>query len=114
MKRAGASRGTDEMVQAAEKKASIEKRSTRGHILAFLLMAVFIFELLAYAWCRVQCIRTGYDITRAAREQRQLAEVQKKLQVELARLKSPERLANIAEMHMGLKMPSSRQRVIIE
>ena len=37
-----------------------------------------------------------------------------KLQVELARLKSPERLTGIAETSMGLRMPSSRQVVVVE
>ena len=77
-------------------------------------MGIFLCELLAYTWCRVQCTQVGYEISRAAREEAQLAVVQKKLQVELASLKSPERLANIAEAYMDLKMPSSRQRVVIE
>jgi hypothetical protein len=48
------------------------------------------------------------------REQQQLMAVQKELQVELARLKSPERLSRIAETSMGLKMPTSRQMVVVE
>jgi cell division protein FtsL len=97
-----------------KKKASTENRSTKGYILAFCLMGIFFCELFAYTWCRVQCTRVGYDISKAVREREQLAAEQKKLQVELARLKSPERLAKIAETYMDLKMPSSRQMVIVE
>ena len=97
-----------------KKRASKKTRSAKDNSLAFLLMGIFLCELLAYTWCRVQCTRVGYEISRVGGEQEQLAMVQKKLQVELARLKSPERLADIAKTYMNLKMPSSRQMVIIE
>jgi cell division protein FtsL len=106
--------GAVRMVREAKKRTSTKTRFTKGNALALVLMGVFLCELLAYTWCRVQCTGVGYEITRVVREQEQLAVVQKKLQVELARLKSPERLADIAKTYMDLKMPSSRQMVIVE
>lgn len=106
--------GAVRMVRKAKERTSTKTRSGKGNALAFVLMGIFLCELLAYTWCRVQCTGVGYEISRVSREQEQLAVVQKKLQVELARLKSPERLANIARTYMDLKMPSSRQMVIIE
>jgi cell division protein FtsL len=97
-----------------KKKTSTKIQSAKGNTLAFILMGIFLCELLAYTWCRVQCTGVMYEISQAKEEKEQLAVVQKKLRVELARLKSPERLANIAETYMDLKMPSSRQMVIIE
>jgi cell division protein FtsL len=102
------------MVQETKKKPSGKTWSAKGSALVFLAMGIFLCELLAYTWCRVQCTRVGYEISRAAGEQQQLATVREKLQVELARLESPERLANMAKTHMGLKMPSSRQMVVIK
>ena len=102
------------MVRKAKKRTSTKTRSAKSNTLAFVLMLIFLCELLTYTWCRVQCTGVGYEISRAVREKEQLAVVQKKLQVELARLKSPERLAYIAKTHMGLKKQSSRQMVIIE
>ena len=102
------------MAREAEKRTGKEVRSSKGVTLALVLMGIFLCELLAYTWCRVQYTRVGYQISRAIGEQSQLTAVQKRLQVELARLKSPERLANIAETYMDLKMPSPRQMVIIE
>ena len=102
------------MVRDTKRRTSTKTRSAKGSTLVLLLMGIFLCELLAYTWCRVQCTRVGYDISRAVGEQEQLAVVQEKLQVELARLKSPERLANIAKKYMDLKMPSSRQMVVIE
>jgi cell division protein FtsL len=82
--------------------------------LGILLMGIFIGELLVYTWSRVQYTQAGYDISRAVREQQRLLAVQEELKVELARLKSPERLARIAESSMGLKRPTSRQMVVVE
>lgn len=102
------------MARGEKKREDIEKRPSHGYILALVLMGIFFCELLAYTWCRVQCTGVGYEISRAAREREQLAEVQKKLQVELATLESPERLAYFAQKYMDLKKPSSRQMVIVE
>ena len=97
-----------------KKKTGPKTQPAKGNILLFILMGIFLCELFAYTWCRVQCTRLGYEIYQAVEERKQLAVVQKKLRVELARLKSPEQLADIAETYMDLKMPSPRQRVIVE
>jgi cell division protein FtsL len=102
------------MNRATSKKPAKKARSAGGIVLGFVLMGCFICELLVYTWCRVQYTRVGYEISRAREEQARLMTVQKELQVELARLSSPERLAGIAETSMGLRMPSSRQMMVVE
>jgi cell division protein FtsL len=102
------------MKRKSGKKGGRKTWSIGAMSMGLLLMGIFIGELLVYTWSRVQYTRTGYDISRAVREQQQLMAVQKELQVELARLKSPERLSRIAETSMGLKMPTSRQMVVVE
>ena len=76
------------------------------------LVVVFMAELLVYTWCRVQYVRTGYEITEATKEQQHLMELHRKLQVEEARLRSPERIMRIARQR-GLVMPDSKQVVVI-
>lgn len=76
------------------------------------LMVVFMAELLVYTWCRVQYVQTGYEITEATNEQQRLMELHRKLQVEEARLRSPERVMRIARQR-GLVMPDSKQVVVI-
>ncbi len=76
-------------------------------------MAVFIAELLIYTWSRVQCINTGYEISYEKNKNRNLIKLQNNLKVELARLKSPERLAKIAKNQLGLKTPEPEQMIII-
>ena len=77
-------------------------------------MFVFIFELLFYTWCRVQTTRQGYEINGLQAESRQLMLVQKSLKIELARLKSPDRIARIARDTLGLVTPKTQQVVDIE
>ena len=96
------------------KNGGKKARPVGAMTLGLVLMGIFIGELLVYTWCRVQYTRVGYDISRATQEQTRRMAVQKELQVELARLKSPERLARIAETSMGLKTPTSRQMVGVE
>lgn len=82
--------------------------------LCISLMAAFIAELLIYTWCRVQYTKVGYELSRSLNEHQRLSGIQKKLQIELSRLKSPERLAAVAEAYRGLKMPTAQQVKIIE
>lgn len=90
-----------------------KNRSTRMVIIWFIVMAVFIAELLIYTWSRVQCVKMGYEISNENNKNRNLINLQNNLKVELARLKSPERLADIAKNQLGLKIPTPEQVIII-
>ena len=74
-----------------------------------IIMSVFITELLFYTWCRVQCINTGYTITHANKIHRELSSLHKNLEIELAQLKSPNRIAKIAKDQLGLDLPKPEQ-----
>jgi len=76
------------------------------------LAVFFMAELLVYTWCRVQYVQTGYEIAEASQENQHLMELQRKLRVEEARLRSPERIMRIAR-ERGLVMPDSKQVVVI-
>ncbi|RLC26489.1 MAG: hypothetical protein DRH21_02015 [Deltaproteobacteria bacterium] len=95
------------------KKNVRSTKSTRIVIIWFIIMAVFIAELLIYTWSRVQCIKSGYEISNENNKNRNLINLQNNLKVELARLKSPERLAKIAKNRLGLKTPTPEQMIII-
>ena len=75
-------------------------------------MVILMAELLVYTWCRVQYVQTGYEITEATQEHQRLMDLHRKLQVEEARLRSPERIMRIARQR-GLEMPDSKQVVVI-
>ncbi|MCJ7616153.1 MAG: cell division protein FtsL [Desulfobacterales bacterium] len=95
------------------RKAKKNALSTRIVIIWFTVMAVFIAELLIYTWSRVQCVKVGYEISNENNKNRKLINLQNNLKVELARLKSPERFADIARNQLGLKTPTPEQMVII-
>ena len=76
-------------------------------------MMVFIFELLFYTWCRVQCIQLKYEITKTEKIINQRLTMQNNFKIELARLKSPERIEKIARDKLNLIMPKSEQIIVI-
>jgi cell division protein FtsL len=90
-----------------------ESRSAKMVGLCFALMAVFIAELLLYTWTRVQCTQVGYEINQATQTYQQRVTMQNNLKIELARLKSPERIAAIAQQRLGLGVPNPEQIVVI-
>ena len=88
-------------------------RSLKSMGLWGALMAIFIAELLVYTWCRVQSTQVGYEITRAAAIQQERMTLQNNLKIELARLKSPQRITKIARDHLGLVVPKPDQTIVM-
>ncbi|MGD8366212.1 MAG: septum formation initiator family protein [Desulfobacterales bacterium] len=78
-----------------------------------VLLAVFIAELLFYTWCRVQYVRTGYELAEQTQRSQRLAALQNQLKIELAHLKNPKRIAEIARRRLGLSMPSAGQTIVL-
>ena len=80
---------------------------------SLIIMGLFIAELLFYTWCRVQSVQTRYEISELKVSQQRLVAHQDSLKIELARLKSPKRIAKIAKQQLGLIAPTSKQLIII-
>ncbi len=78
-----------------------------------VLLVLFISELLFYTWCRVQCTRLGYETTKDLEANRKQMVLQYSLVLELARLKSPERISAIARQQMKLEPPSHEQMMVL-
>jgi cell division protein FtsL len=94
-------------------KALKKTHKMNAGVIWIVFLAIFIAELLLYAWCRVQYIGVGYDILNASRNHQELASLQNNLKIELASLKSPDRIASIAKKQLGLAMPKPEQMIII-
>ena len=77
------------------------------------LLVLVLGEMLLVTWCRVQHMKVGYRITQATEEQQHLIKVQTQLKVEIARLRSPERIAKIARGKLGLAPPREEQVVVL-
>jgi hypothetical protein len=78
----------------------------------FVLLALFVAELLVYTWCHVQYVGVGYDIAELSKKQGNLHAMQDRLKGELARLRSPERFASLAR-DLGLVTPAPEQKVTL-
>jgi cell division protein FtsL len=78
-----------------------------------IMMFIFMGELLFYTWCRVQNVQHGYEISRETNNQKKLIAYQSNLKIELARLKSPDRIAQIAKQQLGLIMPTTEKTILI-
>ena len=92
-----------------------KKKGSNQKILgvSLIIMGLFIAELLFYTWCRVQSMQTRYEISELKVRQQRLVAHQDSLKIELARLKSPKRIAKIAKQQLGLITPTSKQLIII-
>jgi len=82
-------------------------------VISIIFMTIFLGELLFFTWCRVQTIGTGYEISKETQRRQDLINFQNNLKIELARLKSPERIAKIAKNQLGLITPTPEQMIII-
>lgn len=92
------------------------KRSVTGANMMriwLMLMLAFLGELLFYTWCRVQHTQVGYEISEGMRHQRRLFVLQENLKIELARLKSLDRIEAIARRELKLTRPKPEQVIVI-
>lgn len=78
-----------------------------------VMLFLFMGELFFYTWCRVNNVGLGYQVASETEKQTKLLAYQENLKIELARLKSPERIARIATEQLGLSMPRADQTIVI-
>ena len=82
------------------------RMSSRGKAVALLgLMAFFTCAALAHVWVRLQIVRLGYGISRETEQEKALQQAHRKLEVERALLRNPERLERLAREKLSLTLP---------
>lgn len=92
---------------------TVRKRE-RGSFFMFLLSILILFSVvLFYLWLRLEVVKLGYDISHANIVHLRLIEENKRLKLELSRLKSPERIERIAKEQLGLHYPSGSEVRIV-
>lgn len=77
------------------------------------VLSLFIVELLFYTYCRVQCVQTGIAIGQENQKNQELKRLQNNLEIELARLKAPERISHIARNQLALDLPEPGQVIVV-
>ncbi len=80
-------------------------RKTGKVIAVLLLTAFFTTAALAHVWVRLQVVRLGYSISQETDRETKLQQMHRKLEVERALLRNPERLQRLARERLHLSMP---------
>jgi cell division protein FtsL len=85
-----------------------------NRILLFLILLLFLIGgSLFYVWSRIQVIQLGYEISNALKEERVLAELNKRLRLEIATLKSYTRIEKFAVEELRMTKPKPDQVIVI-
>ncbi len=77
--------------------------------LSVVAAVVIVATSFVYLGSRLAHFNTGYEMTELDRERSELAEKNRRLRVELERLRSPERIERIATIELGLGYPAPTQ-----
>jgi len=93
-----------------EKKASSELKYSPFIFVTLVLMAV----ALVYVWSHIRMTELEYLVAEEMSIKEKLLEEQRKLKVEIATLKSPQRLEAIAKEKLHMAYPTRDQVIILK
>ena len=101
--------------EAIKEEVSVSAKGVNRHllILAVIMAFLLISFSLFYVWANQQKVSLGYEISRVSQEEQELTEENKKLRLELAVLKSPDRLEKKALQEWGFVTPQNGQIIIV-
>jgi cell division protein FtsL len=90
-------------------------RVVRGWFMRRMLVlgGVLILLAIVHVWLRLQVVRLGYELSSARQMELRLEHEQRELEVELATLRDPGRLGDIARKRLGMTEPRKGQVVIL-
>lgn len=94
----------------AQDRTSVNVGYSTWIFIATVLMAV----LLIYVWSHIHMTELEYQVARELSTREQFAEEQTKLKVELATLKSPQRIEIIAREKLQMTYPGREQVILLK
>jgi len=87
---------------------------TRRQVFLIILMLFFFMGSgISYVWSNFEKTQIGYDLSQLKKEEMRLQEINRKLRLELALLKSPQNLESKAVKDLGLRQPTPEQIVML-
>ena len=99
------------------KNSRVKKRSfrvTRKQIsLIILMLFLSMVTGIGYVWSNFERTQIGYDLSQLKKEEIRLNEVRQKLKLQLAILKSPQNLEELAVKKLGLRQPLPEQIIVL-
>jgi len=103
---------TDVLGQQIVKARAVPWKQEVKHYLLIIITLVF-FSLL-FVWSRLGVVQVGYEISQANKVYQGLVKENQRLRVEVASLKSPSRIEEIAKNQLGFINPRPEQIIIIQ
>lgn len=85
------------------KAESLIESNSMGWIRPFLSVSFIALALFFVAFLKMEVRRLGYNVWRNAREERRLRDLDRDLQIQIARAVRPERMAKLASQKLTLK-----------
>lgn len=79
---------------------------------ASILLGLTLVFAIFHVWTRMEVVQTGYEIRRLMTQREELKGVSHSLRVEVATLRSPVHLEEVAQ-RLGLKKPPEKQVTLI-
>ena len=82
----------------------------------FMISLILFFLMgtgISYVWSNFEKTQIGYDLSQLKREEMRMREINRKLRLELALLKSPQNLESRAVNDLGLRQPVPEQIVVL-
>lgn len=87
---------------------------TRKQVIITLMMLIcFMGTGIGYVWSNFERTQIGYNFSQLKKEEMRLQEINQKLILELATLKSPQNLERLAIQQLGLSPPKPEQIVLL-
>ncbi len=87
---------------------------TRRQVIITLMMLIcFMGTGIGYVWSNFERTQIGYNLSQLKKEEMRLQEINQKLKLELATLKSPQNLEHLAIQQLGLSPPKPEQIILL-
>ncbi|MBW1732873.1 MAG: cell division protein FtsL [Deltaproteobacteria bacterium] len=105
--------GTGIRVRNSRSKRPGLSFSKKQVLLITLMLFFFMGTGISYVWSTFEKTQIGYDLSELKKEEMRLREINRKLRLELALLKSPQNLEYRAVFELGLRQPAPEQIVLL-
>ncbi|MFC1863760.1 hypothetical protein ACFL1Z_07400, partial [Thermodesulfobacteriota bacterium] len=85
----------------------------RQIILITVMLIIFMGSGIGYVWSNFEGTQIGYDVSRLQQEELRLKDLNQKLRLELATLKSPQNIEGAAQL-LGLREALAEQIIVLK
>ena len=82
-------------------------------MITLLMLICFMGTGIGYVWSNFERTQIGYSLSQLQRKEMRLKEINQKLKLELATLKSPQNLQRLAIQKLGLSPPKPEQIILL-